>query len=195
MRELVSPYDEYAWHLQYGIILFVEQKHGVRITTGPSKRMMAGFSTCTTAAVKCAWPHPGWFGLVLSVSVSHASAGLAGLQMPALFRRTLPRKPLRVFLLVGSGDFESDLGSWREHTEILANAPQHAGCDYQFRLGEGAGHSPRFQSSILTECLLFLFNSSSAAGAASASKSSRLRFLWQSCWCLRLYPPRVMCCS
>ena len=73
-------------------------------------------------------------------------------------RLTQPRKPLRAYLLVGDSDNESPLGNWCEVTKGLATALEYAGYDHVLRVGEGAGHTLRFQAHLLTECLLWLFS-------------------------------------
>jgi enterochelin esterase family protein len=64
--EFDAPTDDYARFLQNEILPWVTNEHGVRLTSDPARRVVAGQSSGGVCALWCAWHHPEWFGSLLS---------------------------------------------------------------------------------------------------------------------------------
>jgi enterochelin esterase family protein len=74
----------------------------------------------------------------------------------ALVRKTLPRKPIRVFLQDGENDLDNANGNWPLANQTLAKSLSYAGYDYKFEYGHGF-HSNRHGRAILPDSLRWLW--------------------------------------
>ena len=74
----------------------------------------------------------------------------------ALVRKTIPRKPIRVFLQDGENDLDNANGNWPLANQTLAKSLAYAGYDYKFEYGHGF-HSNRHGRAILPDSLRWLW--------------------------------------
>jgi enterochelin esterase family protein len=74
----------------------------------------------------------------------------------ALVRKTIPRKPIRVFLQDGANDLDNANGNWPLANQTLAKSLAYAGYDYKFEYGHGF-HNNRHGRAILPDSLRWLW--------------------------------------
>jgi enterochelin esterase family protein len=146
--------DAYARFLIEEILPAVAKEHGLRLTSDPERRAIAGISSGGICAFTVAWERPDAFRKVLS-HVGSFSNIRGGHVYPALIRKT-ERKPIRVFLQGGEKDLDNQHGNW-----WLANLEMEAALklvkyDYKFVGGTG-GHDGKHGGAILPQSLRWLW--------------------------------------
>jgi enterochelin esterase-like enzyme len=152
--------DQYARFLLDEILPEVEKT--VKLRHDAASRAISGISSGGICAFTVAWERPDQFSKVLSWvgSFTNIAAGKTlregGHNYEALVRKTVPRKPIRVFLQDGANDLDNANGNWPLANQTLAKSLQFAGYDYKFELGQGF-HSNRHGRAILPDSLRWLW--------------------------------------
>jgi enterochelin esterase family protein len=145
--------DRYARFLIEELIPEVKKKY--RITDDPAGRATVGLSSGGIAAFTLAWERPDAFGKVISHCGSYIDAR-GGHNYPPLVRKTLKKKPIRVFLQSGEQDANVVFGDLALANQQMASALKYAGYDYKFVFGEG-GHSLKHGGAIFPDTLRWLW--------------------------------------
>ncbi len=152
--------DQYARFLLEEILPEVEKT--VKLRHDAASRAISGASSGGICAFTVAWERPDQFSKVLSWigSFTNIASGKTiregGHNYEALVRKTMPRKPIRVFLQDGANDLDNANGNWPLANQTLAKSLQFAGYDYKFELGQGF-HSNRHGRAILPDSLRWLW--------------------------------------
>jgi enterochelin esterase family protein len=152
--------DRYARFLLEEILPEVEKT--VKLRHDAASRAISGISSGGICAFTAAWERPDQFSKVLSWvgSFTNIASGKTlregGHNYEALVRKTLPRKPIRVFLQDGANDLDNANGNWPLANQTLARSLQYAGYDYKFEFGQGF-HSNRHGRAILPDSLRWLW--------------------------------------
>ncbi len=152
--------DQYARFLLEEILPEVEKT--VKLRHDAASRAISGASSGGICSFTVAWERPNEFSKVLSWigSFTNIAAGqtlrAGGHNYEALVRKTIPRKPIRVFLQDGENDLDNANGNWPLANQTLAKSLSFAGYDYKFELGHGF-HSNRHGRAILPDSLRWLW--------------------------------------
>jgi len=152
--------DQYARFLLEEILPEVEKT--VKLRHDAASRAISGASSGGICSFTVAWERPNEFSKVLSWigSFTNIAAGqtlrAGGHNYEALVRKTVPRKPIRVFLQDGENDLDNANGNWPLANQTLAKSLSFAGYDYKFELGHGF-HSNRHGRAILPDSLRWLW--------------------------------------
>jgi enterochelin esterase-like enzyme len=152
--------DQYARFLLEEILPEVEKT--VKLRHDAASRAISGASSGGICSFTVAWERPNEFSKVLSWvgSFTNIAAGKTlregGHNYEALVRKTIPRKPLRVFLQDGENDLDNANGNWPLANQTLAKSLAFAGYDYKFEFGHGF-HSNRHGRAILPDSLRWLW--------------------------------------
>ena len=152
--------DQYARFLLDEILPEVEKT--VKLRHDAASRAISGASSGGICAFTVAWERPNEFSKVLSWigSFTNIANGKTmregGHNYEALVRKTIPRKPIRVFLQDGENDLDNANGNWPLANQTLAKSLSYAGYDYKFELGHGF-HSNRHGRAILPDSLRWLW--------------------------------------
>ena len=152
--------DQYARFLLEEILPEVEKT--VKLRHDAASRAISGASSGGICAFTVAWERPTEFSKVLSWigSFTNIASGKTvregGHNYEALVRKTLPRKPIRVFLQDGENDLDNANGNWPLANQTLAKSLVYAGYDYRFEYGHGF-HSNRHGRAILPDSLRWLW--------------------------------------
>ena len=146
--------------IQPGILPEVEKT--VKLRHDAASRAISGSSSGGICAFTVAWERPNEFSKVLSWigSFTNIASGKTvregGHNYEALVRKTLPRKPIRVFLQDGENDLDNANGNWPLANQTLAKSLSYAGYDYRFEYGHGF-HSNRHGRAMLPDSLRWLW--------------------------------------
>ncbi len=152
--------DQYARFLLEEILPEVEKT--VKLRRDAASRAISGASSGGICAFTVAWERPDQFSKVLSWigSFTNIAAGKTlregGHNYEALVRKTVPRKPIRVFLQDGANDLDNANGNWPLANQTLARSLAFARYDYRFEYGQGF-HSNRHGRAILPDSLRWLW--------------------------------------
>jgi enterochelin esterase family protein len=152
--------DQYARFLLEEILPEVEKT--VKLKHDAASRAISGASSGGICSFTVAWERPNEFSKVLSWigSFTNIANGKTlregGHNYEALVRKTLPRKPIRVFLQDGENDLDNANGNWPLANQTLAKSLAYAGYDYKFEYGHGF-HSNRHGRAILPDSLRWLW--------------------------------------
>ena len=152
--------DQYARFLLEEILPEVEKT--VKLKHDPASRAISGASSGGICSFTVAWERPDQFSKVLSWigSFTNIASGRTlkegGHNYEAMVRKTVPRKPIRVFLQDGANDLDNANGNWPLANQTLARSLQFAGYDYKFEFGQGF-HSNRHGRAILPDTLRWLW--------------------------------------
>jgi enterochelin esterase family protein len=152
--------DQYARFLLEEILPEVEKT--VKLRHDAASRAISGASSGGICAFTVAWERPNEFSKVLSWigSFTNIANGKTmregGHNYEALVRKTIPRKPIRVFLQDGENDLDNANGNWPLANQTLAKSLSFAGYDYKFDFGHGF-HSNRHGRAILPDSLRWLW--------------------------------------
>jgi len=152
--------DQYARFLLEEILPEVEKT--VTLRHDAASRAISGASSGGICAFTVAWERPTEFSKVLSWigSFTNIASGKTvregGHNYEALVRKTMPRKPIRVFLQDGENDLDNANGNWPLANQTLAKSLSYAGYDYRFEYGHGF-HSNRHGRAILPDSLRWLW--------------------------------------
>jgi len=152
--------DQYARFLLEEILPEVEKT--VKLRHDAASRAISGASSGGICAFTVAWERPDQFSKVLSWigSFTNIAAGKTiregGHNYEAMVRKTMPRKPIRVFLQDGANDLDNANGNWPLANQTLAKSLAFARYDYRFEFGQGF-HSNRHGRAILPDSLRWLW--------------------------------------
>jgi enterochelin esterase-like enzyme len=152
--------DQYARFLLEEILPEVEKT--VKLRHDAASRAISGSSSGGICSFTVAWERPNEFSKVLSWvgSFTNIANGKTmregGHNYEALVRKTVPRKPIRVFLQDGENDLDNANGNWPLANQTLAKSLSYAGYDYKFEYGHGF-HSGRHGRVILPDSLRWLW--------------------------------------
>ncbi len=152
--------DQYARFLLEEILPEVEKT--VKLRHDAASRAISGASSGGICAFTVAWERPNEFSKVLSWigSFTNIANGPTmregGHNYEALVRKTMPRKPIRVFLQDGANDLDNANGNWPLANQTLAKSLSYAGYDYRFEYGHGF-HNNRHGRAILPDSLRWLW--------------------------------------
>jgi enterochelin esterase-like enzyme len=152
--------DQYARFLLEEILPEVEKT--VKLRHDAASRAISGSSSGGICAFTVAWERPDQFSKVLSWigSFTNIAAGKTlrdgGHNYEAMVRKTVPRKPIRVFLQDGANDLDNANGNWPLANQTLAKSLAFARYDYRFEYGQGF-HSNRHGRAILPDSLRWLW--------------------------------------
>ena len=152
--------DQYARFLLEEILPEVGKT--VKLRHDAASRAISGASSGGICAFTVAWERPTEFSKVLSWigSFTNIANGPTmregGHNYEALVRKTMPRKPIRVFLQDGANDLDNANGNWPLANQTLAKSLSYAGYDYKFEYGHGF-HSNRHGRAILPDSLRWLW--------------------------------------
>ncbi|MDB6055074.1 MAG: putative esterase [Verrucomicrobiales bacterium] len=137
---------KYCEYLENEILPLVEQNAKIKLTKDPEGRGTIGQSSGAAAAFTMAWFHPELYRRVISYSGSFTR-----LQRNATYpqgaweyhQTIIPmseRKPIRIWMQVGSEDLNNQFGDWRVANNNMADALKAKGYEYQYLWSEGARH-------------------------------------------------------
>ena len=96
-----------------------------------------------------------WIGSFTNIA-SGPTLREGGHNYPALIRKTMPRKPIRVFLQDGANDLDNAHGNWPLANQEMQKALAYAGYDHTFVYGNGF-HSHAHGRAILPDSLRWLW--------------------------------------
>jgi len=145
--------DQYARFLLDEILPEVGKEY--KLTDRAAGRAICGISSGGICAFTVAWQRPDAFSKVLSHVGSFTNIR-GGHVYPALIRKTLPPKPIRVFLQDGSKDLDNQFGNWPLANQEMAAALKFAKYDYRFEFGT-EGHNGKQGGAILPDSLRWLW--------------------------------------
>ncbi len=162
--------DAYPRFLLNELFPFIEQTHGIRLTTNADERAIGGGSSGAIAAFTAAWERPDAFHRVFSSIGTYV--GLRGGNVyPTLIRKTEP-KPIRIFLQDGENDQNIYGGDWWMANQEMERALQFAGYDVNHAWGTGA-HDGYQATQVLPDALRWLWRDYPAPVVANAEKKSK----------------------
>ncbi|UAK25242.1 alpha/beta hydrolase [Sphingomonas nostoxanthinifaciens] len=143
----------YAEFVEREVLPRVTQLYGVRFTRNPEGRAAMGGSSGAAAAFSMAWFHPEWYRKVLSYSgtfVNQASPPSpdtphGAWEYHARLIPQSPRKPIRIWMEVGSHDLHwqdpaDSFHNWPMANDRMAAALAAKGYDYRYVVAEDAVH-------------------------------------------------------
>jgi gluconolactonase len=149
---------------------FVEQKHGIKLSTNAADGSIGGASSGAIAAFTAAWERPDRFSRVFSSIGTYV--GLRGGDVyPTLIRKTEP-KPIRIFLQDGENDLNIYGGDWWTANQMMQRALVFAGYDVKHAWGEGA-HDSKQATQVFPDALRWLWRDYPKPVVANAEKKSR----------------------
>jgi enterochelin esterase-like enzyme len=152
--------DAYVRFVLEEILRAVEAMAPVKLTTDPEGRAAGGQSSGGIAAFSMGWYQPDQFRRILSNSGSFVSIR-GGDKYPDVVK-SMPRKPLRVYMSVGTKDTEAP--RWQRGNENMAAALKAQGYHYRFMLQLDGTHAQTFPAANLPEALLWLWRGYPIAG-------------------------------
>lgn len=155
--------DQYARFLMEEILPEVGTRY--KLTDDPECRAICGISSGGICAFTVAWQRPDAFRKVLSHVGSFTNIR-GGHVYPALIR-SMPNKPLRVFLQDGSNDLDNQFGNWWLANLEMESALKFKKYDHKFVGGVGR-HSGRHGGAILPDSLRWLWRKADAPGGEKA---------------------------
>lgn len=137
---------KYCEYIENEILPLVEQNAKIKLTKDPEGRGTIGQSSGAAAAFTMAWFHPELYRRVISYSGSFTR-----LQRNATYpqgawgyhQTIIPaeeKKPIRIWMQVGSNDLNNNFGDWRIANNNMADALKAKGYEYQYLWSEGAHH-------------------------------------------------------
>ncbi|MDQ8190886.1 SMP-30/gluconolactonase/LRE family protein [Roseibacillus persicicus] len=152
--EYDSMTDRYARFLIEEMIPLLESEHGLKVSSNPDDRAIAGASSGAICAFTAAWQRPDAFRRVFSAIGTYVDIRSGG-DYPTLIRKTEP-KPLRIFLEDGSNDLDNAYGNWFLANQTMLSALQWSGYEVNHQWGE-EGHNHKHSGAILPDALRWLW--------------------------------------
>src|SRR4051794_807250 len=145
-QEYDTVSGKYADYIETHVIPVAEKTGNVKFTQDPDGRGAIGQSSGGAAAMGMAWFHRPAYTRIISYSgsftqIQKSQTAPKGAQeyQDSLIPST-DRKPIRIWMEVGSNDLNNQFGDWRINNNNMANALKAKGYDYQFLWADGAGH-------------------------------------------------------
>ncbi len=136
----------YADYIETQVMPVAEKTGNVKFTKDPDGRGAIGQSSGSPAAMGMAWFHTPAFTRIISYSGSFTqlqrspSASKGAQEYQDSLIPSTDKKPIRIWMEVGSNDLDNQFGDWRINNNNMANALKAKGYDYQFLWADGAGH-------------------------------------------------------
>jgi iron(III)-enterobactin esterase len=137
---------KYCEYLENEILPLVEQNAKIKLTKDPEGRGTIGQSSGGAAAFTMAWFHPDLYRRVISYSGSftrlqrNATYPQGAWEYHQTIVPAAEKKPIRIWMQVGSDDLNNNFGDWRIANNNMAEALKAKGYDYQYLWSEGAHH-------------------------------------------------------
>jgi len=145
---------KYAEFIEHEVLPLAEKAGNVTFTKDPDARGVIGQSSGSAAALAMAWFHPEWYHRVISYSGTFVNIQ-NNAEYPRgawAYHETLipntPKKPIRIWLEVGSRDngstvAENSYRNWPLANNRMADVLKAKGYDYQYVWADQAGHVER----------------------------------------------------
>lgn len=124
------------------------------IVKDPNGWAIGGHSSGGIAAIIAAWSQPDAFRKVLSHNASFPNTGGV---LPQAIADEPTVKPLRIYLLSGTGDIDNGNGSWFETNNEAAMILETKGYHYRYSQGTGGHYPPRQAEAAYPEALRWLW--------------------------------------
>lgn len=145
---------KYAEFIEHEVLPRAEKAGNVKFTKNPDARAVIGQSSGSAAALAMAWFHPEWYHRVISYSgtfvniQNNADYPHGAWEYHATLIPNAPKKPIRIWLEVGSRDnsatvAESTFRNWPLANNRMADVLKAKGYEYQYVWADGAGHVER----------------------------------------------------
>ena len=145
-QEYDTVSGKYADYIETHVIPVAQKTGNVKFTQDPDGRGAIGQSSGSTAAMGMAWFHSPAFTRIISYSgsftqIRKSQTAPKGAQeyQDGLIPNT-DKKPIRIWMEVGSNDLNNQFGDWRIANNNMANALKAKGYDYQYLWADGAAH-------------------------------------------------------
>ncbi|MEO6568486.1 MAG: alpha/beta hydrolase-fold protein [Opitutaceae bacterium] len=136
----------YADYIEKIVLPLAEKTGNVKLSQNPDARGAIGQSSGSAAAFAMTWFHTPAFNRVISYSGSwtqlqKSPTAPKGAQeyQDSLIPNT-EKKPIRIWMQVGSNDLNNQFGDWRLQNNAFASALKAKGYSYQYLWSEEAGH-------------------------------------------------------
>jgi iron(III)-enterobactin esterase len=136
----------YADYIEKVVLPLAEKTGNVKLSQNPDARGAIGQSSGSPAAFGMAWFHTPAFNRIIAysgswVQIQKSATAPKGAQeyQDSLIPNT-PKKPIRIWMQVGSNDLNNQFGDWRVQNNAFANALKAKGYAYQYLWSEDAGH-------------------------------------------------------
>jgi len=145
---------KYAEFIEHEVLPTAAKTAHVTFTNDPDLRGVIGQSSGSAAALAMAWFHPEWYHRVISYSGTFVNVQ-NNAEYPRgawAYHETLlpntPKKPIRIWLEVGSRDnsfsvAETTYRNWPLANNRMAEVLKAKGYDYQYVWAQNAGHVER----------------------------------------------------
>ena len=139
----------YADYLEKIVLPLGEKTGNVKLSQNPDARGSIGQSSGSPAAFGMAWFHTPAFNRIIAYSGSwtqlqkSATAPKGAQEYQDSLIPNTEKKPLRIWMQVGSNDLNNQFGDWRIQNNHFADALKAKGYPYQFLWSEDAGHVER----------------------------------------------------
>ena len=136
----------YADYIEKIVLPLAEKTGNLKLSQDPDARGAIGQSSGAPATFGMAWFHTPAFNRIINYSgswtqIQKSATAPKGAQeyQDSLIPNT-EKKPIRIWMQVGSDDLNNQFGDWRVQNNAFANAIKAKGYAYQFLWSEGAGH-------------------------------------------------------
>lgn len=136
----------YADYLEKVVLPLAEKTGGLKLSRDPDARGVIGQSSGSAAAFGMAWFGTPAYHRVISYSGSwtqlqkSATARKGAQEYQETLIPNTSKKPIRIWMQVGSNDLNNRFGDWRVQNNAFANALKAKGYAYQYLWSEDAGH-------------------------------------------------------
>ena len=124
------------------------------IVKDPEGWAIGGHSSGGIASIIAAWSRPDVFRKVLSHNASFPNTGGV---LPQAIADEPTAKPIRIYLLSGTGDINNGNGSWFDTNTEAAMILEAKGYHYRYRSGVGDHYPPRQAEAVYPEALRWLW--------------------------------------
>ncbi|MBL9116566.1 MAG: SMP-30/gluconolactonase/LRE family protein [Verrucomicrobiaceae bacterium] len=152
--EYDSITDRYAGFIIDEFLPVIVARHGLKLSTDPNARAIAGSSSGGICAFMVAWHRPDVFRRVFTSVGTYI--GLHGAdQLPVLVRKQEP-KALRVYLQSGEQDNNFYCGDWWMANQTMERSLTWNGYEVAHTWGTG-GHNQKHASAIFPDVLRWLW--------------------------------------
>lgn len=137
---------KYCEYIESEILPLAEQNARIKLTKDPEGRGVIGQSSGAAAAFTMAWFHPELYHRVISYSGSftrlqrNATYPQGAWEYHQTIIPAAEKKPIRLWMEVGSNDLNNNFGDWRIANNNMAEALKARGYEYQYLWADGAGH-------------------------------------------------------
>src|SRR5579859_3430364 len=119
----------YAEFIEFEVLPRISRDYNVTFTKDPDGRLAMGISSGGACAMSMAWYHPEWYHRVLTYSGTYvnqqwpydSNTPHGAWEYHDHLIAENPRKPLRIWLEVGSNDIRSKDPESTYHNWVLAN--------------------------------------------------------------------------